>query len=283
MGKRGEHKQTLLMTSALACSIALLAGCAAQKTDTVPEAPAVSRTGGTRDGNEWVDGSSPTAPGGGGAGTGGTTGNPYSAGSTVDLLGSVATLREFFLPPLRPYYGPSMYPNNPINININIDMSVTSDPVIIGFDESGTGGGRERAFGTRHPDTNVTDAGFNGWYTINGQRYYKGFFQDRYGAILLIVNGASSTGVGDGLPGSVTGEVWYQHFADGNPVQGPQKMCWRITAGNHDCRTFLSGSNINMGGSLFPDFGNRGPNMPWGYTKLGTFRGLDRTKANFPN
>ena len=206
-----------------------------------------------------------------GTSTGGSTYNPYATGSTADFNVDVAALRDFFVPRANVM--------NPIHIDINVNMATTLDPVIIGYDET-AGGGWERALGTHHPDTGVQDSSLNGWYTINGQTVYKGFFQDRYGAIILIVNG-SGTGVGDGLPGAVSGKVYYQNFAYGNPQQGPLKMCWQITAGNHDCRTYLINGAIEMASALAPNVNDHGPDMPIGYQYLGSFSNLDRSKANF--
>ena len=271
-------RDMLLAALLLAATATGLAGCASGSSGgsgssagvtsgTITPLPTTTGTGGT-----------PATPNGTGpSSNSGSTGGsaPYASGSTVALNSNAASFSDFF--------APRTVVESPINIQININMATTFDPVIIGYDMP-TGPGFERALGTQNPGSSYQNAQYNGWYTINGQTVWKGFFQDAYGAIVLILdpNGASTTG--DGQSAGVSGSVYYQNFVTGypyNPYQGPDLMCWQITAGDHDCRTFLIGGSVNMGSSLDPNPSDHGPDVSIGYQELGTFVGINRSLADF--
>ena len=265
-------KRTIEATICLAAAAAMFAGCSPME----PIHPsAVGRNTNGRLGNDWAAGTNST--GGSTTSSGTTTGSTnsrsgsghYSAGATATLAADRTALRDFF--------APRTGIANPINIEINIDMSTVFDPVIIGFDEA-NGGGFERALGTHHPDSSTQDASFNHWYAINGQNVYKGFFQDRYGAVVILLT-AGNNGVGDGGGRTLKGSVYYQNFDTSyakNPFQGPLRMCWQITEGNHDCRTWMINDIVHAEQGLEPTFGDKGPDMSVGYQRLGTFSGMAR-------
>ena len=249
----------ILITAAMALNM----GCASENKGSNP---AVASDG--RDGTGTA--AVPGAP----AGTGdsaATTG--YASGSTVTLVpSSIGALQRMFYKTM---------PSNPQNLRINMDVTRGQNSIIISWVEGGVV--HEFDFGTTHPISSVSDTSLNKWYTANGATVWKGFFQDSFGAIVIVMDRA--IGAGDGkAPSIIGGSIWFQNFAlpangylNADPHQGTTKMCWQISMGNHDCRTFLVGGNINMTSSLYPS--GYGPNMPTGYEKLGDFDGLSRTAA----
>lgn len=169
-------------------------------------------------------------------------------------------------------------PQNPSNPRITIDMSSLTQSVIVSYVENGTL--HEATFGSQHPtNSSVSDTSLNGWYSQSGTNVYKAFLQDAYGAVVLVLD--KSVAQNDGTATSILGgSLWFQNFQQSNyqnPVQGPLKMCWQITAGPYDCRSFLVNNNIVMTSSLYPN--NRGPDKTMNYQKLGDFGGIDRTSA----
>lgn len=215
-------------------------------------------------------------------GTGGTgTGNDPSltgyTGSTTSLTNYSGLYDFFYL----------SQPRSPQNVRINIDMARVRDSIIVSYTDAATGRYVEAAVGTIHPQSGFQSAIYNGWRTEGGKSVYKGFFQDQYGALIVIINRTSSQG--DGQVGQfIGGEVWYQNFPVGYqyaPVQGPEKMCWEISMGPYDCRSFIvnPGSRyeqVSMTSSPTPT--TKGPDAPRYYNKLGDFDGISATAANFP-
>lgn len=222
------------------------------------------------------DGALPIGNGGTGVGTDPST-TGYS-GSTVPLTNTSGLYDFFYL----------SQPRQPTNVRINIDMARARDSIIVSYTDAATGRYVEAAVGTVHPQSGFQSAIYNGWTPDyqTGRTIYKGFFQDAYGALIVIINRTSSQG--DGQPGAVLGgEVWYQNFPVGYqyaPVQGPNKMCWEILMGPYDCRSFLiygnGGSAVHMPQTTLPT--TKGPDAPRYYNKLGEFDGINATAANIP-
>jgi len=76
------------------------------------------------------------------------------------------------------------------------------------------------------------DIRFNKFVTTNGKLHFKAFFQDQYGAIVLVGDAVTDTGY-------ASGRVYYHNFPQTAAVQGPNEKCWNITRGPYDCRDFL--------------------------------------------
>jgi hypothetical protein len=210
----------------------------------------------------------------------GTGTNPdqtgYAYGSTASIsLNSSALGRLFY----------NSRPVNPTNVRINISMNSATEAIIISYVENGIL--HEAAFGTQHPDNpSIGNAKYNGWVTENGQQVWKGFFQDKYGAIVLIVDKYLSQG--DGQAANILGgSVWFQNFNQtpyDNPIQGGLKMCWEITLGPYDCRSFLvngtdKNASVVMTSSQYPT--TRGHQKTVSYERLGDFNGISRTASGF--
>ncbi len=107
---------------------------------------------------------------------------------------------------------------------------------------------------------------FNYWFTFEGRRVFTGFFQDQYGAIVLVIENTLDTGDGSG-GGFLTGSVWYRNFAQGlASYNNTERHCWFLSDGPYNCQ-----SSIVMSKSgLFPTDT---------YQKLGTFSGLSKSAA----
>ena len=144
-----------------------------------------------------------------------------------------------------------------------------------------TNGSHATTLSTTHPSyTSTSNAEYNVW--LNATQWH-GFFQDLYGAIVVVIDHSTSTG--DGSVGNLGGSVYFQNFGKSG-VQGPLRMCWQIdpvggaSTTPYDCRTFLTsfadGAMPVTTSSLYPN--NQGQGRP-AYAQLGTFEGLSQTAA----
>jgi hypothetical protein len=198
---------------------------------------------------------------------------PSSGGSTVALnLVSTAELGRMFY---------NSNPNNPTNVTISLNVASSSDSVVISYVDGGIV--HQAGLGTVHPNGSTSDKSFNKWYTDSStnKQVWKGFFQDQYGAIVIIIDKFISQG--DGQAGNIVGgSIWFQNFNRYYPnygTQGPLKMCWQISMGPYDCRSFLVNDNVSPASSLYPN--NHGPDANMNYEKLGDFTGISKSAAGF--
>lgn len=184
------------------------------------------------------------------------------SGATADLDYDYGALTRMFY---------QSNPNSPTNVKINIDLSRKKDSVIISYLDNGKL--VQAKLGVQHPyNTNVSNSKYNGWVSHSGQPVWKGFFQDNWGAIVIVLD-EQFGGQGDGQPGEIlSGSVWFQNFNldwPNNPTQGSEAMCWDITTGNHDCRSFLVSNKVDMDSTLHPT--TKGKDIEVFYEKLGDF------------
>lgn len=261
----------------VAAAFMMLAGCASQKQDDTAAASATGTSGETTTSIDANGDGIPDAPTGTGTDPS-VTGYDYGSTAALTLNGS-AMGRLFY----------NSAPAHPTNPRINIDLSSNTESVTVSYVENNVL--HEAVFGTQHPtNSSYSNAKYNGWITENGASVWKGFFQDLYGAIVLVIDKSASQT--DGTSSMILGgSIWFQNFQQSNyqnPYQGTQAMCWEITAGPYDCRTFLvsnpSGNaynkvKVDIYSSLYPN--NYGPDKTTAYEKLGDFGGIDRTAAGF--
>jgi hypothetical protein len=112
-------------------------------------------------------------------------------------------------------------------------------------------------------DDGKNQAQYNYWFTMGGKQVFSGFFQDNYGAIILIVDNVVNQG--DGQGGSVvSGQVWYRNFAQTFANQSTLRPCWFIYAGPYNCQSAIATKKT----ALYPTDTFR---------KLGDFSGLSFT------
>lgn len=122
------------------------------------------------------------------------------------------------------------------------------------------------------------------------QKYvWKAFFQDEFGSLLVILTegekvdecSSSDNCEEEVFFSLVNGAVYYRNWP-ANKGQGPlpPKKCWLVATGPYDCRTWKSGSKIDLARAVEPDgtaarFDKRGTYIYNEYVKLGTFKDLD--------
>lgn len=212
-----------------------------------------------------VSGTVPGSPDGTGSSSSGST----SGGNVVDFV--PVSFSEFNS------YVATHPLNNPSNYKLTVDLqdagggrfggSVKISYVDTGYQYEGrfeAGMGKNQDLYDLQ-DAGVYEAEYNRWFSYGGKTVFSGFFQDTYGAIVLIVDNVVNQGDGQGA-GYVTGSVYYKNFAQSYAQQSPYRDCWFIRSGPYNCR---AGAVINKSG-LYPADG---------YRKLGTFSGLVKSAA----
>ncbi|MNJ94774.1 hypothetical protein D3C87_124760 [compost metagenome] len=167
--------------------------------------------------------------------------------------------------------------NNPSNFKLSVELSNVGDnryggTVKISYNDAGQAysGVFESGKSTNQKmsglkDNGLYEAEYNYWYNSGGKSVFSGFFQDRYGAIIVVVDNVVNQGDGQG-GGYVTGSVYYKNFAQSYATQSPYRKCWFIREGPYNCR---AGSVMNKSSLIPAD----------GYRKLGTFSGLVVSEA----
>lgn len=213
-------------------------------------------------------GGDPDSSGGGGGDNGNLDDNETSLSASKALLADF-----FFQQPV----------NNPTNKRFAMSLGEDGNggyagEVRIAFDDGGAS--REAVLSTSHPHyTGVSDSSNNVWFNYNGQMVWHGLFQDRFGAVVVVID--SSIDQGDGQASElVGGSVWYQNFTSAIPPQGPMQMCWNLRAGPYDCRTFIVNGYVSTTSSLYPNnYAPENSTTPYRgpYKKLGSFSGLIRS------
>lgn len=216
------------------------------------------------------DGTNPVSPDGPGTGT--STGSATGS-NTVDFTPvSVAEYNSFVaLHPL----------NNPTNFKLTVDLQNAGNgryagTVKLSYVDTGltytptfTAGSGTNVDMYKLKDSGLMEAEFNRWFIINGKYYFSAFFQDAYGAIVLVFDNYVNQGDAQGS-GAVSGRVYYRNFAQSytsqyfDPFQ--YRKCWYIYSGANSCRA----SAVIDKSSPYPADGFR---------LLGTFSGLSKAAA----
>lgn len=112
---------------------------------------------------------------------------------------------------------------------------------------------------------------YNYWFQNQGQTVFSGFFEDKVGAIVLVVNNFLDLGDGGGAS-QISGEVWFKNFTsswatyDQGGSWSVVLPCWFRSIGPFDCRS----ESVMKKNSLYPT--DR-------YQKLGTFSNMNKLKA----
>lgn len=208
----------------------------------------------------------PPTTGTGGPGTGSGTNKGYEADFTP------VSFEEF-----NNYVGPAHPLNNPSNFKLSVQVSNVGNnryggKVNISYTDAGQFWPGEFVAGTGlNPniknlnDNGLYEAEYNYWYVTGGKTVFSGFFQDKMGSIIVVIDNAVNVGDAQGSS-YATGTVYYKNFPAGYaPPQFQNRKCWFLT-GYYTCR---DESIINKT-SLVPASG---------YRKLGTFSGLVISEA----
>jgi hypothetical protein len=232
-------------------------GCAKKKDDPAPQpAPPV------------------TAPPSPNDSRGAGNGYNYQSGGTATFLPDSMELMTAYIGNAHPLNNPGQFL---VNVNLSdvgsgrfggvVQLSYYDNGSFFnGYFDSGSGTVQASYQGR---DTGKLTAEFNQWFVWNGQKVFHGFFQDKFGAIMLVID--DSLGLADGgLPVEVNGSIWFKNFAPTYAAQSPEK-CWFIRIGPYDCRTFMNeNDDIVTTSALYPSNG---------YRRLGQFKGLNVKKA----
>lgn len=195
----------------------------------------------------------------------------FSGGETVTFVPDMAAMSRYVVThPL----------NAPKNFKINIKLSDVGGGrfggvVSIAYNDNGqvyygkfvTGTGSNQV--PASPDFRKSVAEFNRWVVVGNKQGFRGFFQDKWGAIILVIDNGFNLGDGGGLT-DLSGRVYFKNFPNAMYPQYSE-MCWFVRRGPYDCRTYVDGSgNISTTQGLYPGDG---------YTELGRFTGVSRSKA----
>lgn len=153
------------------------------------------------------------------------------------------------------------------------------------------------------PSITARDTKHNIWFQRSGKRYWHGFFQDKVGAVVIVIDDEATGGTGDNpYDRRLSGEIWYKNFNSdwpNNPNQG-YLPCWEIGIGPYDCRTFVKELpssqwdepmkrnpqlryTVNTTSAVYPNTvtvqGQFGSVRIGDYVKLGNFSGLSEMEA----
>ncbi len=234
----------------------------------------------------------PTTPG-----TPGISGISGWTGAVTDLkLDSVEALS---------YYKATSAANSPSQVQVGIQLSDNgqnqySGNVVVSYvDNNQQHVSKFVALNKTNPGSgshypNYNHATYNQWFTWQGQNVFHGFFQDQFGAVMVIVDDAVDLGDGAGAT-SVSGAIWFKNFANAKVLPNDNDVpCWFVTTGPYDCRAFLvsgdkgdgvvsSTSALYPQQSLFVTSHESNPYIPQeaarGWRRLGTFSNLNRVAA----
>jgi hypothetical protein len=207
---------------------------------------------------------------------------PQLPGAPIPTTAGTATALPFtpVSKEMMEYYVASHPLNNPSNYNVQIQLKNAGEfryagEVRISYTDSGrtyTGiftapEGVNSAYPSMGEarDSGLYKSHYNYWFVNNGKTVFTGFFQDPYGAIVLVIDSAINLGDGQGNS-TVSGSIWFKNFAYSFAPQSTERNCWFIYMGPYDCR---SSTVINKSAIEPSD----------GYRKLGTFSGLVTTQA----
>lgn len=242
----------------------LLMGCAEKKSS--------KNVANTQDSDLTViePGEDPFIPDGSGPGSGPGDNWEYG-GTTTFKLYSLERLMEYTM----------QARNNPTNVRINVNLTNKGGnryggTVSISYTDNG-----QYYEGFFTSGDSEGDNKYNIWFEKDGKNVYHGFFEDYYGAIVLVVDEMDADSEGDGqAPSKVSGRVYFKNFDLAyapNPLYGylpgfgsPRTFCWFISIGPYDCRAWKDGEKVKTTKAINPDSG---------YKLLGSFEDLDLEDA----
>jgi hypothetical protein len=118
---------------------------------------------------------------------------------------------------------------------------------------------------------------YNIWYQKDGKYIFHGFFQDFWGAIIIVIDNVVDLGDGQGPTDQATGSIWFKNFPYRYEPESPTS-CWFVSNGPYSCQAwrqkrtkdYVTHYFVDPTTSLYPD---------QGYQKLGDFSGLSISKA----
>ena len=229
------------------------------------------------------------------AGPGLSPGTNWEHGATTDLDVTISSLAFYT----------GWTPNTPTNVRMNLNLqrfepaNGASKPsfggtVSIGFDDNGFSYedtfsslvNENHWYGSGTVSSNRENNKYNVWFVHQGDDVWHGFFQDQYGAVIVVIDASDDEGDGQG-PSTVDGSIWVMNFPNqyNSLVFTPSPTsCWFVTLGPYDCRTFKVGGQVNTESALYPSLENATQGTALeprseGYRKVGDFQGLNFSDA----
>lgn len=177
----------------------------------------------------------------------------FEVGSTVDLhIKNVATMSDFVMRPL----------NNPTKIQLNVNLEDWGDGAFGGTIRVAYEDEKKYKINEFRAGKDEFDVQHNVWFEDDGDEVFHAFFEDEYGAVILVVDG--TTDLGDGIQsGKLSGSIWYKNFQHSDapnpsyeclPGFGcPDTRCWFIEIGPYECRSFLVNDEIRTTSMVYPN------------------------------
>lgn len=232
--------------------------------------------------------------------------------------GATAAFKIDSLAALAAYVGNPHPVNNPQDMRISVKLAETSagsnmyyGQVMLSYHDNGQYyTGRFRTENTTNPTgskyvsaptfyAGYPHAYYNNWFAWQGKAAFHGFFEDSYGAVMLVIDAFVDQGDGAGAS-QLSGSIWFKNYAATQFQKNQHGIpCWFMTAAAYDCRTFLeagappggisSDGNLVSNSALYPTDSkwwtsrSSHPYIPEeparGWRRLGTFGDLNKAKA----
>lgn len=269
----------------------------------------------------------------------GTTGTPVTPsgsgndrGAEWDIGATTALTIDSPVTTILNYYAATHPVNDPTDIRISVKLknvgssadgkNITPGQVFVSYmDNNQYYTGRFYALDKKNPTGNLASSGtyypgwhhaaYNTWFVDprTKKRSFHGFYQDQYGAVMLIIDNVQDLGDGAG-PSSASGSIWFKNYSQSQVDQCGNKQgeylgyvgacqdIWKVPSwfrlnGPYDTRTFLVAGNDGLGNLdttsvLYPSeslyYTKRPQNLAEeaparGWRRLGTFTSLNIAKA----
>lgn len=203
--------------------------------------------------------------------TGGTTTITYpdfTSGATATLNidgGDLASKNQL----MGQYTMHSM--NNPQNIQVNVSLSKSwggngyGGNITIRYQDNG-----QTYQATFKASQSPTDTQYNIWYKAGSQTVFHGFFEDNYGAIIIVFDGVYNLGDGSPAFNNSSGSIYFHNFGQ-TYAPRPPNACWLVSIGPYDCRAWKWDDGVATTYAIYPE--------SYYYTRLGTFTNMNLYQA----
>lgn len=227
-------------------------------------------------------GTSPTPVPAPPAPSGGTSPTPpvYTSGATADFNMDLSMYDEYT----------GRLPNSPSEFKINLDMrdydtsasgKAYGGTLKISYREIDSSGNPYYKTASFTAGGNYSEARYNKYVSQGGAQWFKAYFEDAMGALILVADNTDEFG-------RMNGKIFFKNHLCGRNVWDPPcnpdrpRRCWLVSEGPYDCASYKTGRRINdpieSGYRIWEVIMNR-TEYPEGYLLLGTFEGLDGNQA----
>jgi hypothetical protein len=204
-----------------------------------------------------------------------------SLGSNSSLLsgGSTVAFTPVSMTKVKAFWTKQIF-NNPTNFKVNVNMGDNGNghyegDVTLSYVDNGQTLAWKFSTGTGKIGYSTHDQGkdmavFNVWFQYQGKKVFHAFLEDSQSALVLVIDDTLDLHDGGGIT-SASGSIWFKNF--GAVYANQYLPCWATMTGPYNCRTWqVAGDEIDTTAGVYPQTES-------GYQKLGSFTGLDVTKA----